>query len=170
MKRAKTLAKIMILARVVPLFMFVWLYVRSHILCTQLVICHLSHFIHIWYLDWPWAEHAHIIPILRMVDFCESLSPSYSQTNMKRGTTLARINHLWNRYNMRMPRSWSIKIPNMNKMRQKTNEFNKIWEFLYYLLNLSKIKLENLGSGNTFKEISTNNLKTTKCFKPKFRH
>jgi type I restriction enzyme S subunit len=44
------------------------------------------------------------------------------------------------------------------------------YEFLYYLLNLSKIKLENLGSGNTFKEISTNNLKTTKCFKPKFRH
>jgi restriction endonuclease S subunit len=33
------------------------------------------------------------------------------------------------------------------------------YEFLYYLLNLSKIKLENLGSGNTFKEISTNNLK-----------
>ena len=55
--------------------MFVWPYVRSHILCTQLVICLLSHFIHIWYLDWPWSEHAHIIPISRMVDFCESYSP-----------------------------------------------------------------------------------------------
>jgi hypothetical protein len=59
----------------VALFMFVWPYVRSHILCTQLVICLLSHFIHIWYLDWSWSEHAHIIQISRMVDFCESYSP-----------------------------------------------------------------------------------------------
>jgi hypothetical protein len=36
---------------------------------------HLSHFIHIWYLDWPWSQHAHIMPISRMVDFCESYSP-----------------------------------------------------------------------------------------------
>jgi hypothetical protein len=42
---------------------------------TQLVIFLLSHFIHIWFLDWPWSEHAHIIPISRMVDFCESYSP-----------------------------------------------------------------------------------------------
>ena len=35
----------------------------------------LSHFIHIWYLGWPWSEHAHIIPISRMVDFCKSYSP-----------------------------------------------------------------------------------------------
>jgi hypothetical protein len=35
----------------------------------------MTHFIHIWYLDWPWSEHAHIIPISRMVDFCESYSP-----------------------------------------------------------------------------------------------
>jgi hypothetical protein len=55
--------------------MFVWPYVRSHILCTQLVICLLSHFIHIWYLDWPWSEHVHIILISRMVYFCESYSP-----------------------------------------------------------------------------------------------
>jgi restriction endonuclease S subunit len=41
------------------------------------------------------------------------------------------------------------------------------YEFLYYLLNLSKIKLENLGSGNTFKEISTNNLKEMKVSFPK---
>ena len=64
-----------IFARVIALFMFIWPYVRSHILCTQLVICLLSHFIHIWYLDWPWSEHVHIIPISRMVDFCESYSP-----------------------------------------------------------------------------------------------
>ena len=44
---------------------------------TELVICLLSHFIHIWYLDWPWSEHTHIIPILRMVDFCKSYSPFY---------------------------------------------------------------------------------------------
>ena len=61
--------------RVITLFMFVWPYVRPHILCTQLVLCLLSHFIHIWYLGWPWSEHAHIITILRMVDFCESYSP-----------------------------------------------------------------------------------------------
>jgi hypothetical protein len=65
----------LIFARVIALFMFVWPYVRPHILCMQLVICLLSHFIHIWYLDWPWSEHAHIIPISRMVDFCESYSP-----------------------------------------------------------------------------------------------
>ena len=59
---------------VIALFMFVWPYVRSHILCTQLVICLLSHFIHIWYLGWPWSEHAHIMPISRMVDFYESYS------------------------------------------------------------------------------------------------
>jgi hypothetical protein len=47
----------------------------NHILCTQLVICLLSHFIHIWYLDWPWSEHAHIIPSSRMVDICKSYSP-----------------------------------------------------------------------------------------------
>jgi hypothetical protein len=47
----------------------------SHILCTQLVICLLSHFIHIWYLGWPWFEHVHIIPILQMVDLCKSYSP-----------------------------------------------------------------------------------------------
>jgi hypothetical protein len=49
--------------------------VRTYILCTQLVICLLSYCIHIWYLDWPWSEHAHIIPISQMVDFCKSCSP-----------------------------------------------------------------------------------------------
>jgi hypothetical protein len=65
----------LIFARVIALFMFVWPYIRSRILCTQLVICLLTHFINIWYLGWPWSEHTHIIPISRMVDFCESNSP-----------------------------------------------------------------------------------------------
>ena len=47
---------------------------------------------------------------------------TYGQTNMKRAITLAKINHPWNRYNMRMLRSWPTKIPNMNKMQQKTND------------------------------------------------
>ena len=47
---------------------------------------------------------------------------TYGQTNMKRAITLAKINHPWNRCNMRMLISWPIKIPNMNKMRQKTND------------------------------------------------
>ena len=37
----------LIFARVIALFMFVWPYICPHILCTQLVICLLSHFIHI---------------------------------------------------------------------------------------------------------------------------
>jgi hypothetical protein len=69
------ISRTLIFARVIALFMFVWPYVRWHILCTQLVIFLLSHCIHIWYLGWPWSEHAHIIPISRMVDFCEIHSP-----------------------------------------------------------------------------------------------
>jgi hypothetical protein len=56
----------LIFARVIALFTFVWPYVRPNILCTQLVICLLSHFIHIWHLGWPWSEHANILPISRM--------------------------------------------------------------------------------------------------------
>ena len=48
---------------------------------------------------------------------------TYGQTNMKRTITLTKINHPWNRYNMCMLRSWPTKIPNMNKMRQKTNDY-----------------------------------------------
>jgi seryl-tRNA synthetase len=47
---------------------------------------------------------------------------TYGQTNMKRAITLAKINHPWNRYNMRMLRSWPTKTPNMNKIQQKTND------------------------------------------------
>jgi hypothetical protein len=47
---------------------------------------------------------------------------THGQTNMKRAITLAKINHPWNRYNMRMLGSCPIKIPNTNKMRQKTND------------------------------------------------
>jgi hypothetical protein len=53
--------------------------------------------------------------------------PLYGQTNMKRAITLAKINHPWNWYNMRMLRSWPIKKPNMNKMRQKTNATLQFW-------------------------------------------
>ena len=65
----------LIFARVIALFMFVWPYVCLHILCTQLVICLLLDFIHTWYLGWPWSEHAHIIPISRIVYICASYSP-----------------------------------------------------------------------------------------------
>jgi hypothetical protein len=178
-----------------------WPYVRPHILCTQLVICLLSHFINIWYLGWPWSEHAHIIPISRMVDFCESCRQKstireigiicacsdhgqsryqiWIKCNKRQMTScvhkifnlvkirllfriipliqwsvmfchpcfnrlwvlkyiprlfseymltfrveepLAKINHPWNRYNMRMLRSWPTKIPNKNKIQQKTND------------------------------------------------
>jgi hypothetical protein len=47
---------------------------------------------------------------------------TFGQTNMKRAITLAKITHPWNRNNMHMLRSWTTKIPNMNKMRQKTND------------------------------------------------
>ena len=74
----------LIFARIIALFKFVWPYVHSHILCTQLVICLLSHFIHIWYLGWPWSEHAHIMPISWMVDFCESYSPFHVCLSIRR--------------------------------------------------------------------------------------
>jgi hypothetical protein len=35
---------------------------------------------------------------------------TYGQTNMKRAITLAKINHPWNQYNMRILRSWPTKI------------------------------------------------------------
>ena len=46
----------------------------------------------------------------------------YGQTNMKRAITLAKINHTRNQYNMHMLRPWPTKIPNMNKIQQKTND------------------------------------------------
>ena len=78
----------LIFARVIALFMFVWPCVRPHILCTQLVICLLSHFIRIWYLDWPLSENVHIIPISRMVDFCESCSPFHVCLTIRPSTHL----------------------------------------------------------------------------------
>ena len=85
----------LIFARVIALFMFVWPSVRSHIVCTQLVICLWSHFIHILYLDWPCSEHAHIIPISRMVDFCESYCPFHVCLTIRPSTHLVyATNHL----------------------------------------------------------------------------
>jgi hypothetical protein len=47
---------------------------------------------------------------------------TYGQRNMKRAITLAKINHPWNRYNVCMLSSWPTKIPNMNKIQEKTND------------------------------------------------
>jgi hypothetical protein len=93
---------------------------------------HLSHFIHIWYLDWPWSRHAHIMPISRMVDFCESCSPFHVCLTIRPSA------HLGNRHNMRMPRSWPIKIPNMNKMRQMTSCVHKMCEWTYGQTNMKR--------------------------------
>jgi hypothetical protein len=116
----------LIFARVIALFMFVWPYVRPHILCTQLVICLLSHFIQIWYLGGPGQSRYQIWIKCnkRQMTSCvhKMCGRTYGQTNMKRAITLAKINHPWNQHNMRMLRSLSIKIPNMNKMRQKINQ------------------------------------------------
>jgi hypothetical protein len=64
-------------------------------------------------------ETARVVVLWYPHKMCER---TYGQTNMKRALTLAKINHPWNRYNMHMLRSWPIQIPNMNKMRQKTND------------------------------------------------
>jgi ribosome-binding ATPase YchF (GTP1/OBG family) len=63
---------------------------------------------------------------------------TYGQTNMKRAITLAKINHPWNRHNMRMLRSWPIKIPNMNKMRQMTSCVHKMCERTYGQTNMKR--------------------------------
>jgi ribosome-binding ATPase YchF (GTP1/OBG family) len=63
---------------------------------------------------------------------------TYGKKNMKRATTLAKINHPWNRHNMRMPRSWPIKIPNMNKMRQMTSCVHKMCEWTYGQTNMKR--------------------------------
>jgi hypothetical protein len=76
----------LIFSRDIAFLMLAWPYVRSHILCTQLVICLLSHFIHIWYLEWPCSEDAHII---RQTTRCahKMCVRTYVQTNMKKTMT-----------------------------------------------------------------------------------
>jgi hypothetical protein len=60
---------------------------------------------------WPYVRYKR-----QMTSFVHKMcGQTYGQTNMKRSITLTKINHPWNRYNMRMLRSWSTKIPNMNK-------------------------------------------------------
>jgi hypothetical protein len=94
----------LIFARVIALFMFVWPYVCSHILCAQLVICLLSHFIHIWYLGWPWSDHGQpryqiwIKSNKRRMTSCvhKMCGRMYGQTKMKRAIILAKNNHSWN--------------------------------------------------------------------------
>jgi hypothetical protein len=88
----------LIFVRVIALFMFVWPYVCPHILCTQLVICLLSHF----------SDHSQpryqlwIKCDKRQMTSCvhKMCGRTYGQTNMKRAITLTKINHPWNRYNM----------------------------------------------------------------------
>ena len=63
---------------------------------------------------------------------------TYGQTNMKRSITLAKINHPWNQYNMCMLRSWPTKIPNMNKMRQKTSCVHKMCRRMYGQTNMKR--------------------------------
>jgi ribosome-binding ATPase YchF (GTP1/OBG family) len=63
---------------------------------------------------------------------------TYGQTNMKRAITLAKINHPWNRYTMHMLRSWPPKIPNMNKMRQKTSCVHKMCGRTYGQTNMKR--------------------------------
>jgi hypothetical protein len=61
------------------------------------------HFIHIWYLGWPWSEHVHIIPISRKVDFCESYCPFHvrmvKQTRkglqLLQKSTIREIGNIW---------------------------------------------------------------------------
>jgi hypothetical protein len=69
----------LIFARVIALFMFVWPYVRSHILCMQ-----------------QYDKRQMTSCVHKM---CRR---KCGQTNMKRAITFAKINHPWNRYNMHM--------------------------------------------------------------------
>jgi hypothetical protein len=121
--------------------MFVWPYVRPHILCTQLVFCRIlfifgilvSHGLsmRILYRFHRWLIFARVVALF--------------MTNMKRATTLAKINHPWNRYNMHLLRSWPTKIPNMNKMRQKTSCVHKMCGRTYVLDFIHIWYLQNLG-------------------------
>jgi hypothetical protein len=108
-------------------------YATSHLSCCILFIFGIlvGHDLsmHILYRFHGWLIFARVIAVFMLCDKRQMTSCihkmcgwTYGQTNMKRATTLANINHPWNRYNMPMLRSWPIKIPNINKMRQKTND------------------------------------------------
>jgi hypothetical protein len=176
MKRAITLAKInypwnryMCMFRswptkipVIALFMFVGPYVRSHILCTQLVIC-LILFIFGILIGYDlsmcilcrfhgWLIFARVIALFILFDKIPNMNKmrqmtscvhkmcerTYGPTNMKRAITLAKINHPWNRYTMRMLTSWSTKIPNMNKIKQKTSCVHKMCGRTYGQTNMKR--------------------------------
>ena len=80
---------------------------------------------------------------------------TYGQTNMKRAITLAKVNHPWNRYNMRMLRSWSTKIPNINKNPTKdkwlvtytwfrdgqTNGWTRVFQYTHHSVSGGIIKV-----------------------------
>jgi hypothetical protein len=140
----------LIFARVVALFMFFLPYVRPHILCMQLVFCRILFIFgnlvghdlsmrilyqfHGWLIH-PWNRHNMRMPRswpikipnmnkMRQMTSCvhKMCEWTYGQTNMKRAITLAKIIHPWNRYTMWMLTLWPTKIPNMNKIKQKTND------------------------------------------------
>ena len=58
-------------ARFMSHYVQIWVY----ILYTQLIICLLVDFVHIWYEGWAWCEHGHILPISQLVDFLPELWP-----------------------------------------------------------------------------------------------
>jgi hypothetical protein len=113
--------------------------------CTNLYLSYI-HMVHVHvYNTFKWiGDHKittlliqqHVIPISQMVDFCESYSPFHVCLTIRPSAHLVyATSHLsfvafysylisWlARYNMRMLRSWPINIPNMNKMRQKRNDY-----------------------------------------------
>jgi hypothetical protein len=154
----------LIFARVIALFMFVWPYVRPHILCMQLVFCRIlfifgilvghdlsmciiyrfhgwlisarviALFMFVWqYVRLVYATshlsfvgfYSYLVSWLAMIWACtyidfRGIKECKECWNPPR-TVGTKINHPWNRYNMRMLRSWPTKIPNMNKIQQKTD-------------------------------------------------
>jgi hypothetical protein len=92
--------------------------------------------------------HAHIIPISRMVDFCESCSPFHVSLTIHPSAHLVYAtshfsfvtfySDLVSWLAMIWPCSCSTKIPNMNKMRQKTNSVHKMCGRTYGQTNMKR--------------------------------
>jgi hypothetical protein len=192
MKRAITLAKInhpwnlynmrlsmrilyrfhgwLIFARVIAIFMFVWPYVHSHILCTQLksfVVCRIlfifgilighdlsmcilcrfhgwlifARVIALFMFVWPYVHSQILCTQLKSFVVCHILFMTDIWSNKhEKGYNSQKINHPWNRYNMGMLRSWSIKIPNMNKMWQTTNDLSCVHKMCEWTFGQTNMK------------------------------
>ena len=110
-------------------------------ICEIGIICACTDHGQPWYQIWIKCDKRQITSCVHKM-----CGRTYGQTNMKRAITLAKINHPWNRYNMRMLRSWPIKIPIMNKMRQKTSCVHKICKRTYGQTNMKRsITLEKIN-------------------------